>query len=165
MYWWNKAPNFGDALSPKIVELCTGKKTQWAPIDHCDLTGLGSILNFINNQQPTINTVKIDTSDSPVVWGSGLMTPLYYPKKMTANIKFAAVRGPITAACFEEKINCLGDPGLLVRKYYKKYLYSEKNIAVDLYFITVNISINKKLIVLMQKTGLTLMPEQMITKV
>ena len=59
MYWWNKAPNFGDALSPKIVELCIGEKVQWTPINSCDLVALGSTLDFLRTMNKEITKTPV----------------------------------------------------------------------------------------------------------
>ena len=112
-YWWKELPNFGDAMSPMLIEFALKKEVVWSTVDTAQLIGLGSILNMaihkINTKQ---NTAAVQKS---VIWGSGLMAPSYFSKKQTESLSIACVRGYLTAACFEEKIPHLGDPGLLIR--------------------------------------------------
>jgi hypothetical protein len=123
-YWWKQLHNFGDAMSPMLIEFVLKKEVVWSTVDVAQLIGLGSILNMaihkINTKQNTAAAQK------SVIWGSGLMTPSYFPKKQTESLSITCVRGYLTAACFEEKIPYLGDPGLLVREVYPTLLRTEK---------------------------------------
>lgn len=119
MFWWKGAPNFGDALSPWLVEKVFGVPTQWcAPQKAGKLIAIGS----------TFSTIRAGDT----VWGTGI-----YPyvlrervpklrkdaKKWSAKgVRFLAVRGPLTRAfVLERGGDCpevYGDPADLLPFYY-----------------------------------------------
>lgn len=106
LYWWNKLEhgkkNFGDWLSPALVEAIAGKPVSYSPPDKCDLVGIGSILHRLKNH---FWTHRVH------VWGSGLIEQR--PTFRSPHI-FHAVRGKATAAAIKNQaIKTLGDPGLL----------------------------------------------------
>lgn len=103
-YWW-PAKNFGDTLTPFIVEHFTGKKAE--PAERADkgkLLAVGSILHLMQ--------------ENDVIWGSGLNKK----RRITAKkgVKFLAVRGPITRWLIRgAKVpQVYGDPGILLPLIY-----------------------------------------------
>jgi pyruvyltransferase len=106
--YWHRSINFGDQLSPYIVENITGEKVCYC--DHLNdcirLMCTGSIL-----ADPHV--------DKAVIWGNGFAweaDPVYTPHEILA------VRGPETRRKFMEKeIACpevYGDPGILLSELY-----------------------------------------------
>lgn len=120
--WYDRRPNFGDAVGPWLVTALTGKdvvnvrRTRETPTKARGRATLlvGSIIQMINR-----NNVDI--------WGSGLMRALSV-EQVTAfsrlkNIRVRAVRGRLTAAELREKLGwevpeIYGDPALLLPRHF-----------------------------------------------
>ncbi len=117
VYWWTGVgnKNFGDIITPYIVEKISNKKVIWVNKycfkDFYMITG--SILS--------------DASKKSIIWGSGVMS-----KKQKVNVpkQIFAVRGPLTRQrLLDLNIKApevYGDPGLLLPLFYnppikKKY--------------------------------------------
>jgi pyruvyltransferase len=103
-YWW-PAKNFGDTLTPHILEYFIKQKIELAKReDKGKLLAVGSILHLMQ--------------DNDVVWGSGLNKK----RRITAKkgVRFLAVRGPITRWLIRgAKIpQIYGDPGILLPLIY-----------------------------------------------
>lgn len=124
-YWWNDAPNFGDALSPELIAFVTGKTVEWANNGDAELFALGSILIFARRGNATAKTGK-----KPVIWGSGTARPIRVD--FVPNVDFAAIRGPITGSLLDVEDVPKGDPGLLVDQMYDGQLPSEKSHRVGI---------------------------------
>ncbi|MDX9746715.1 MAG: polysaccharide pyruvyl transferase family protein [Syntrophales bacterium] len=106
LYWstslQNGRKNFGDWLSPLLVEAISGCQVVHARPNDCDLMALGSILakakNYFWNR-------KID------IWGTGLIGDIGV---FRSPHRIHALRGRKTAAAISnQRIMILGDPGLL----------------------------------------------------
>ncbi len=104
-YWWrHEYPynmNFGDELTPLILEKVLGKRVTWADIEDCQLAAVGSIVEVL--QTVTNNRITI--------WGSGFIQPGGVKVDL---LDFAAVRGKVSAERINRSDMPLGDPGLLV---------------------------------------------------
>mgnify|MGYP000843946493 FL=1 len=96
--------NFGDALSPKIVERIIKKTLIQNKKYTQQLLSLGSILHF--------------AQDNDVIWGSGLNGKIPLKNHKFTNLDVRAVRGPLTRKFLISKgIKCpeiYGDPALLM---------------------------------------------------
>jgi hypothetical protein len=106
LYWstslQNGRKNFGDWLSPLLVEAISGCKVVHARPNKCDLMALGSILAKAKNH---FWSRKID------IWGSGLIQDI---GTFRSPHRIHALRGRKTAAAIlNQKVAVLGDPGLL----------------------------------------------------
>ena len=106
LYWstslQNGRKNFGDWLSPLLVEALSGCRVVHARPNQCDLMGLGSILAKAKNH---FWNRKID------IWGSGLIEDI---GTFRSPHLIHALRGRKTAAAISNKtVKILGDPGLL----------------------------------------------------
>lgn len=109
-FWWRwKYPhrlNFGDEVTPQLVERLTGRSVIWAAPDSCDLVGAGSVMQMILRNQG---------SNQPRIWGSGfIQAPAKDAAK--ARLDLLAVRGTATlgrVASLSERRVALGDPGIL----------------------------------------------------
>jgi pyruvyltransferase len=97
-YWWHDANNFGDMLSPEVLEHVTGKRPEFAWRNESPkVLGVGSIVHLAR--------------PGDVVWGSGWHRGVVEPE----GVRFLAVRGPLTAEkCGLGDDVTLGDPGLLM---------------------------------------------------
>lgn len=109
-FWWRwKFPhrlNFGDELTPPLVERLTGRRVVWGAPDRCDLVGAGSVIQMILRRQG---------SNQPRVWGSGFIRAAG-PDEGPARLDVLAVRGKSTLARVDNLSSrsiALGDPGIL----------------------------------------------------
>jgi pyruvyltransferase len=109
LYWWNEAPNFGDALSQAVVQWATDGPVHHVPKEHSPkLLAVGSILHY---------AVSGDT-----VWGAGMHPWAFhrYFKRLAdpPSLNILAVRGPLTRdAMLTAGIPCpaiFGDPAILL---------------------------------------------------
>lgn len=110
LYWWRydhpNRLNFGDELTPLLIESLFGKRCVWSPPDECELAGAGSIIELL---------LKYKKQNKPALWGSGFI------KKDDSNISsddfdIVSLRGKLSldrASGIDKKSIALGDPGLL----------------------------------------------------
>lgn len=97
--------NFGDELSPKVLESATGRRVIWAPPHRAQVFGIGSILEIALPHHQA------------VIWGTGLRGDL--PVDTSSDLsRVLAVRGPLTRSSMGLSELPVGDPGLLVRALY-----------------------------------------------
>lgn len=130
LFYWKGHSNFGDELSPYLVQKICGAPCfyQRPSFSNSTLLGIGSIL------RPT------NLGMTNVIWGSGTLTSRVFPKKRSikifplkrvinqillftkATIDIRAVRGPKTKALLEGfGFHCpaiYGDPAILLPRYY-----------------------------------------------
>ncbi len=112
-YWWRPADrnkrNFGDEVTPVIIEKIWHIRCLWTRLADCDMVGAGSIIDIINTYNPKGHTVQ--------VWGSGLIED--GSDVVSQDMKFHLVRGPLTAKRIPngEQVPH-GDPGLLVSRAF-----------------------------------------------
>lgn len=105
--WWDNTENFGDLLSPWLIEQMTSMPTQFADKSEPHYLAIGSVLGR--------------ATDKSVVWGSGSFGT-ETSKRLAPNAAYLAVRGPLTRQKLKNaKISCppvYGDPALLAPLYY-----------------------------------------------
>ena len=103
LHWARSKPNFGDWLSPQIVECISGRKVQYAKIEQCDLVAVGSLLQRVKNH---FWTRRLH------VWGAGFIEQGAIKK---SRHYVHAVRGPLSLARLGRGYDAVpfGDPGLL----------------------------------------------------
>lgn len=117
--WWSNPhfPNFGDMLTPIIIDRVFRQKCEWSELDVCDMVGIGSIIE---------KALTDAHGNNILVWGSGFIAPkstaipwgdeiLKFNEKDIKNFTFYAVRGELTLNRVGKKYANvpLGDPGLL----------------------------------------------------
>lgn len=108
LFWWKHhhdptIRNFGDWLSPLIVEIVSGRPVVHAPLDQCELVAIGSLIEALLNS-PRSEPVQL--------WGTGFINE--GPPTADRRLRVAALRGPLTAGRFENlEETALGDAGLL----------------------------------------------------
>jgi len=103
-YWWNKVPNFGDALAPLLLQQFSDiEKVEWDTISRSTIVSVGSILEHI-----------------PPDWdgyilGSGKLFESGRLHDFRNTAKILALRGPLSARGFKGNFT-LGDPGILANE-------------------------------------------------
>lgn len=104
--------NFGDELSRRVVAEVSGRRVRWAPPESALVTGIGSVLEHVA------------AADGPgVIWGAGLRRAESAPSAWANRrpSQFLAVRGALTRDALGLDASVpLGDPGLLVRTFYRR---------------------------------------------
>lgn len=110
--------NFGDELSPIIIEKITGKKIKHSTNDVSEnqrLFAIGSVLHF--------------ATQNDIIWGSGFRENTFNSNDLL-NVNIKSVRGPKTRTLLLEKgISCpevYGDPALLIGKLFPELKSQEK---------------------------------------
>lgn len=110
-YWWRhgnpRKLNFGDELTPFIVERVFQRRCAWSAPEACEFAAAGSIIEILAEQSRG-NAIR--------VWGSGFIHD-DAALKVPANLEFHAVRGPLSQARVAASGGLvLGDPGLLMNR-------------------------------------------------
>lgn len=104
LFWWNRLPNFGDALSPVVVARLTGAvPTLVSRRYKGKLLAQGSVMRAL--------------AQGDYVWGTGAIqdAPIFPPKDVT----FCAVRGPLTRSLIRGDVpEVYGDPAMLLPRIY-----------------------------------------------
>jgi len=126
--YWN-VPNFGDILSPYIVEELSGKKTQIKNIKHNVKDGIKTIIKSVLYLRPSeLKTIEMPWQRTlvgigsiiswgnkrSIIWGAGFMNQ----DEPFRGGEVFAVRGPYTdeklIAFGKKKCHVYGDPALLL---------------------------------------------------
>src|SRR6516165_2361086 len=102
-YWWCHIPNFGDRITPLLLDHFSEIKTEWAPISKAQVICTGSILEHV-----------------PPYWdgyilGCGRLQETSRLHLYTNTAKILLLRGPLSAKGIS-KTCPLGDPGLLANE-------------------------------------------------
>lgn len=98
--------NFGDYLSPLIVEAVSGERVEYAPLSEADMMAIGTILANERKAKRFLWKRRLH------VWGSGCGQP---DERFSNRHHYHAVRGVETLNRIQGEISppALGDPGLL----------------------------------------------------
>jgi pyruvyltransferase len=135
-YWW-QAKNFGDTLTPIILEHFTGKKVELVKRnDTGKLVGIGSIM--------------VAVRENDVVWGSG--DNRGHTIKAPQGAKFLAVRGPLTRGVISpnDKVpEIYGDPAILLPLIYNPKVDKTHKIGIIPHYVDkpfVNLQAGQKII-------------------
>jgi len=97
-YWWKNVPNFGDALSPLLLEHFAGIKTEWADVKKAYIVSVGSVLEHIPKDW------------NGYIVGSGKLEE--FSKIDISKATVFSLRGPLSARGIYGDFT-LGDPGIL----------------------------------------------------
>lgn len=99
--------NFGDELSPLVLQYATGRRVKWSPPNKAEIISIGSILEYVNKR----------TEHQPWIWGTGLRTapnPSALPALTRNADRVLAVRGPLSRQALGLPGSlAIGDPGVL----------------------------------------------------
>ena len=109
LFWYDKEPNFGDAISQTIVSHVSGRDVVWAGHHNCEMYALGSLMKMVQNRQ----TEPREKGGKPFIWGTGAMSALS-DLSFLKRVRVALLRGPITAALMQRDDRLFGDTGLLI---------------------------------------------------
>lgn len=104
--------NFGDDLSPIIVERMSGREVRWASLERCQMVAIGSLLErvFFRRWKRMIRVIPGKLN----VWGTGAFGDI---GPDTRNLIIHAVRGPQTREALQlPDAIPLGDPALLLSR-------------------------------------------------
>ena len=114
LYWWNESPNFGDSLSPLLIDRLFSRRSVWSALEEAELTACGSLLQWIT-------PIQANRAAELAVWGSGFIFPNEPPPALT-KVHYYAVRGAQSAAFagLTHTSVPLGDPGLLASRVVPK---------------------------------------------
>lgn len=98
--------NFGDYLSPMLVEVFSGRRTEYAPVHQADLMAVGSILGRESKAKRWGIPRRLH------VWGTGTGSE---HARYSGRHHYHAVRGALTLGQIDglRSSPALGDPGLL----------------------------------------------------
>lgn len=131
-YWWDSTANFGDWIGPWLLSMKTGKtavNTRNLYQIPSTIFSVGSVIHHL-----------LDTNAQVTVWGSGLIKPIDNRKvrkfkKVSSRVEFLAVRGKLTRNELVNKVrinvpDILGDPALLLPRYYSPKVTEKINIAL-----------------------------------
>lgn len=97
-FWWSLVTNWGDRLSPLLLQRFAHLDAVWTPADTADVVCVGSILG--NLVKPNYTGVVLGSGK---LFEEGIVPPLAI---------ILALRGPLTAKGVDGNF-ALGDPGLL----------------------------------------------------
>lgn len=102
-YWWTGVPNFGDLLTPLLIERFAGLKVEWASISHATIASVGSILEHIPPLWDgwILGSGKLHEDSRLQIMQMGKLYP-----------KILSLRGPLSAKGIPGTYG-LGDPGIL----------------------------------------------------
>lgn len=121
---WYKSDNWGDALSPWLIELLSGKSVIYPNyfLNLCNkpvYSATGSILDYVIDK-------------NLIVWGTGFQYPDAPVNSKPREI--CAVRGPLTRRIFlKNRIDCpeiYGDPALLLPRFYSPDVSKKHRIGI-----------------------------------
>lgn len=101
VYWWRGPPNFGDRLTPIILERFAGVRAEWSPADKAELVVVGSILGHVPKR-----------GFRGAILGAGKANRTTRLNLARADV--LALRGQLTAVRSRaRRVQVFGDPGLL----------------------------------------------------
>lgn len=133
LYWWrgdgaeNPAlQNFGDYLSPLMVELVARRPVVFAPVEQADLFAIGTILKRERKARRFFLPRRLH------IWGSGAGDA---EERFSGRHFYHAVRGSFTRERIQPAPSTplvLGDPGLLVRDYWSARPRPEKRYSLGI---------------------------------
>jgi pyruvyltransferase len=104
LYWSWGFNNFGDALSPLVIEHVSGATPVLAGRRECSkVLAIGSVIEFARAND--------------VVWGAGALRP--EPLSTPRGCRILAVRGPLTRKLIGADVETFGDPAILLPRIYR----------------------------------------------
>lgn len=124
-YWRSEIINFGDELTPDIIQSLFKKKVIRLEVDEADLFAVGSIIEVTNRPR----------NKKAYVWGSGFIEE--GSNISNSNLIFLAARGYLTRERLPRKYKNIpvGDPGLLSNLIYKKSSHKTDKIGIIPHYV------------------------------
>lgn len=113
--------NFGDELSPILLQYVTHRDVAFAEIQSCDVVGLGSILGKLFRWQYRwllLSPLNVLRRGRPIIWGSGFIRE--HAPVSPHHLDVRAVRGPISRDIINRPDAALADPGILIGEIFQE---------------------------------------------
>jgi len=142
LYWWrHEYPhklNFGDELTPLIIEALFGRRCVWSPPEECEITGAGSTIEVL---------LKHKKQNKPILWGSGFIkedSVIISPE----HFNVVALRGKFSlgrTSGIDKKAVALGDPGLLSDCLLKSKPQKKYSLGIVPHYFDLDSPLVKKL--------------------
>lgn len=118
LYWWrldgdrSGNGNFGDEITKEIIETAFHRRTEWAPAEHCQIIGAGSIIELVTESKG---------GNRPYLWGSGFIRKGTLTVS-SADYEIIGIRGRASKKRITDGPAgiALGDPGLLASLLLKE---------------------------------------------
>jgi len=132
LYWWRGEGandpgqrNFGDYLSPMIVEMVSGQQVVHAPPSKADMIAIGSILSRERKAKSFLFKRRLH------IWGAGTDS---VDRVFAGRHFYHAVEGAKTQAQIQQLVGspALGDPGLLTDRWWAGRPRPEKRYQLGL---------------------------------
>lgn len=122
-WWWRprKGKNFGDEMGALMLKHM-GYKLKRVALDKADLVCVGTIME----------TVESKAKDGIAVWGAGVG----HLHEGDNRFNILALRGKVSAMTYNANVP-LGDPALLVSRFYTKQPY-KYNVGVVRHYVDTN---------------------------
>lgn len=121
LHWSQSKPNFGDALSPLICEVVSGRKVIYATPAQADLIAIGSLLHRLKEGW---------FSRRVHIWGTGFIEATVAHRSRHF---YHAVRGSLSqSSLINQDVPALGDPGLLADLLLPKAKQQAKKFKIGL---------------------------------
>lgn len=137
--YWHRGPgradpnrqNFGDYLSPMIVEAVSGKRVEYAPLPKADMMAIGTILA----KEPKAKYFGFKRRLH--IWGSGCGQP---EERFSSRHYYHAVRGTQTLQRVQGSTSnvALGDPGLLAEMLINRPAAKQHGIGFVPHYVDQN---------------------------
>lgn len=130
----------GDELNPLIVQEVSERPVKRASLQECSLISIGSILEVAASAQ----------REQPIwVWGSGFIRSgsKLMTRVKTKNLRFAAVRGPLSAKRLprRQRPRALGDPAVLSDRLQRQRPQKRWELGVVPHYVDSNHPLVEKL--------------------
>lgn len=126
LFWWKRdcgtKRNFGDDMSPILLEYATRRPVRYAEASKCDVIGVGSILQLIAGRKKARRILRSRVFSlrrlKPEVWGSGTTGmsadgTAELTDMVAWHLDIRALRGPATEQKLGVRASVHGDPALL----------------------------------------------------
>lgn len=133
LFWWKRdkgrSRNFGDDMSPLLLEYATGRPVRFEKPKRADVIGVGSILQLLCSTDKARRMLAYRVATlrrfRPVVWGSG-MTGMDADGKQPVSalpawhLDLRVLRGPHSARIMRQRAGqgVYGDPALLCARVW-----------------------------------------------
>lgn len=135
--WWNVTPNFGDLLSPYLVEKLTSLPTKLIPLKPGFQRGMIKRI-FLRKKFSyfAIGSIISRVTDNSIIWGSGAFGT-ETEKSLNPNSTYLAVRGPLTRNLLrihgvKHVPEVYGDPALLMPLVFNPKIEKKYKLGVIL---------------------------------
>lgn len=145
--YWHRGPgrddpnrqNFGDYLSPMIVEAVSGKRVEYAPLPKADMMAIGTILA----KEPKAKYFGFKRRLH--IWGSGCGQP---EERFSGRHHYHAVRGTQTLQRIQGRADSvtLGDPGLLAEMLITRPASKKYRLGFIPHYVDQNLPLTKALL-------------------